>query len=322
MDRELAQIGAGLRAAGLTRRALAAWCGTERIAAVPARLGAIRGQPVTRGGAILALWVGGAEVARSVLGGAAHQERWIDAMVAHGVLERSAGSLRARVAIVPIGDALLVCDRRDAPSERERVCWPDDSSHHLAAAIPPGRRGDWLDLGCGSGFAALARPELASRIVGVELAERAVRYARLGAALSGIPHLAIAHRDLGDAHEPADLVTCNAPIPDLAAEGAPAGGRVVWRRAEPGLFERLWPAALGAVRPGGMIVVHGASDAVVPALARASGERVIVRYTPASSRGFAVAWWRPDAAGRWVETHRALTQERPHLTSQDREEAL
>jgi len=33
--------------------------------------------------------------------------------------------------------------RLDAPTERALVCWPDDSSHHLATAIPPGRRADW-----------------------------------------------------------------------------------------------------------------------------------------------------------------------------------
>jgi SAM-dependent methyltransferase len=209
----------------------------------------------------------------------------------------------------------------DAPIERDLVCWPDDSSHHLATAIPPGRRAAWLDLGCGSAFASLARPELATRIAGIDLNARAVRYAQLGAGLSGIAHLAAWAGDAGAAHDAADLVTCNAPMP---ADPHPLATAIpeLWRRAEPGFFERLWPALRHAVRPDGMIVVHAACEATVPALAGAAGERVIVTYTPVGAGGFAVAWWRPDAPDRFVAAHRALTPDRPHLEPRDREDAL
>jgi SAM-dependent methyltransferase len=200
------------------------------------------------------------------------------------------------------------------------VCWPDDSSHHLVAAIPPGRRADWLDLGCGSAVAGLARPELASRIVGIDINPRAVRYAELGARLSGITHLEVSLGSVGDPVEPAALVTCNTPIPDdeLPEISVPE----VWRRADPGFFERLWAALPRAVRPGGLIIVHAADEMIGPALRDAAGERVVVSYTPAGAPGFAIAWWRPDGPDRLVEARRDLMPERPHLDPRDREDAL
>jgi SAM-dependent methyltransferase len=314
----LGALGAQLRDAGLNARALAAWAGTARVAALPARLETLP-PAATPAGAALALFVAGAEVERNRLRGV--PDAAIDALEAHELIEREGDRLRARAAIVPLGAALVVCDRLDAPVERDLVCWPDDSSHHLAAAIPPGRRADWLDLGCGSAFAPLARPELAHRIAGVDVNPRAVRHARLGAALSGISHIAIAPGDIADPHDAAELVTCNAPMPgDPAAHGDRLVPEV-WRRAAPDFFARLWPALERAVRPGGLIVVHAASAALLPALAAAPGERVIVGYTPDGVPGFAVAWWRPDAPARLVAARRALTPERPHIEPRDRDEA-
>jgi SAM-dependent methyltransferase len=324
----LTQLGACLRDAGLTARALAAWAGTARIAALPARLDAMPARPPTPADAILALLVGGAELARDRLRAS---PALVDALIAHELVEADSDRLRARVAIVPLGAALLVCDRLDAPVERDLVCWPDDSSHHLATAIPPGRRAGWLDLGCGSAVAPLARPELAARIAGVDINARAVRYARLGAALSGISHVTASLGDVGDAHEPAELVTCNAPMPDPS--DAPGDRSIdrdrlrsalpeVWRRADPEFFARLWPALARAVQSGGLVVVHGACDAVLPALADAAGERVAVTYTPDGVPGFAVAWWRPDAPARFATACRALTPERPHVDPRDREDVL
>jgi hypothetical protein len=208
---ELASIGARLRGAGLTERALAAWAGTARIAALPARLAMVLPHPPTPAAAVLALLVGGAELAPAQL--RTLPDDLVAALIAHALIERAGDRLRARVAIIPLGVALVVCDRLDATVERDLVCWPDDSSHHLATAIPPGRRDRWLDLGCGSGFAPLARPELATRICGVDLNPRAVHHAQLGAALSGIAQFAASAGDAGAPHDAADLVTCNAPMP-------------------------------------------------------------------------------------------------------------
>ena len=317
----LASLGARLRGAGLTPRALEAWAGTARIAALPAQLEAAPPRRETPAAAVLALFVGGAEVARAELRLAGDL---VDALIASDLVEHSASaSLRARVAIVPLGRGLVVCDRLDAHVERELVCWPDDSSHHLAAAIPPGRRDDWLELGCGSAVAPIERPELASRIAGIDINPRALRYAALGTALSGISHAAFAIGDIGAPPlAPAELVTCNAPIPDRAEEMSALGIPEVWRRADRGFFERLWPALPRAVRPGGIIVVHAVSEAIAAGLEDARGERVVVSYTPAGVPGFAVAWWRPDGPDRFVFARRELSPDRPHLDARDREDAL
>src|SRR5262245_5726826 len=208
---------------------------------------------------MLALFVGGAEVAQAEL---RLTGDLVDELIANDLVEHSApGALRARVAIIPLGQGLVVCDRLDARVERELVCWPDDSSPHLSAAIPPGRRADWLELGCGSAVAPIERPELASRIAGIDINPRAIRYAELGTALSGISHAEFALGDIGAPPlAPAELVTCNAPMPDRAEEMSAWGIPEVWRRADRGFFARLWPALPRAVRPGGIIVMHAVSE--------------------------------------------------------------
>lgn len=306
---DAAQLGAQLRAAGLTSRALDAWA-TTRLAALPGWLADRPARATTPAGALLELLVAGAEVPRALVRGP------IDALIAHGLVAQAGDHLRAELAILPHRAGFLVCDRLDAPVSRERVSWPDDSSDHLARAIPPGRRPRWLDLACGSAFAPLARPQLADALAAADLNPRAVRCAQLGARLSGVA-LTCAVADIAEPQLAADLVTCNAPIPD-AAPVSPE----LWRRAEPGFFDRLWPALAAAVRPGGLIVVHAALAPLRAGLADAAGERAIVRYTPDHLPGFAVAWWRPDGPARLVEAARVLTADRPHLDPEDRDAAL
>jgi len=310
----LAALGAQLRGHGLTARALEAWAGTASPALVASYLRGRRHATETPIAALFELVVRGTEIAADQLRAPA----LIDALIAHGIVEHAGGQLRARVAVLPLEHALLVCDRSDAPIERDLVCWPDGSSEHLALSIPPGRRDTWLDLCCGSAFAPLTRPGQARQIAAIDLNERAVRYARLGAALSGVAHLAISQGDAAAAAEPADLVTCNTPIP----VSDPEATAPLWCLTEPGLFDRLWPALRRAVRPGGTIIVHAVTEAILPVLSRAAGERVIVTYTPEGVRDFAVAWWRPDAAGRLIVVRRALTASRPSITADDRDDAL
>jgi len=236
----------------ITRRGLAAWAGSDRIPIVRARLAQLQALPVTRASAELALFVAGVEVERGLLPA-------IDDELVEVVGDRA----RARVSVLPIGDALIVCDRADAAEHAELVCWPDDSSFHLGSAIPPGRRGSWLDLGCGSAVAPLLRPALAERIVVSDLNPRAVRFAELGAKLSNVRLETI----VGDlAVSPADLITCNAPIPgDHVA--------AIWRATDEGFVTRLFEAAQSALLPDGLIVVHSALDAIPRVL---PGESVIV----------------------------------------------
>lgn len=307
--RGTAALGAELRAAGLVPRALAAWAGTERIAALPPRIAALAARPPGPAAAALALFVAGGELPR-----AAARALPIDALAAAGLVEQVGERVRARCAVLPLGPGLLVCDRADAPAARDQVCWPDDSSYHLARAIPAGRRARWIDLGCGSAFAAIARPGLASEILGEELSPRGVACARAGLALSGVGHADAVRADAtrADPGAPrAELVTCNAPIP-----GDPHPAR--WRSGDAGIVARLLAALPARLAPGGLAIVHTAREAVPADLA---GEVVFVAYAPEPPT-FGVLWWRPDAPARRAEAARALTPDRPHLDSRDREDAL
>jgi hypothetical protein len=304
---DLTALGLRLRGAGLTEGALLAWAGTRRLSSLPWRLSALAARPPIPAATALALFVAGAEL------GVEHAGLLpIEELVGAGLLVRTDDRLRATVAVIPLEAALLVCDRPDAPDTEQLVCWPDDSSHHLRSAIAPGRRERWIDLACGSAFAPLARPELGAEILGVDLNPRALWCARLGAGLSGVRHLAFVEADIGAAHPPAQLVTCNAPIagdPDAA----------VWRRTDRAFFTRMWPAARACTAPGGEVIAHTTFDAVPAALA---GEVVTVVYTPPGERAYAITWWRPDADPRRVVVERELTTSRPHLDPRDREDAL
>jgi SAM-dependent methyltransferase len=260
----------------IDQRALRAWAGTDRLSALdPARLAAL---PLTRGSAELALFVAGVDAAA--------------ALVEHPLAQ-------ARVAILPTARGVIVCDRHDAPDTLDRVCWPDDSSYHLVKSIPPGRRTTWLDLGCGSAFAMLERPELADRLVAVDLNARAVDHARLGAKLSGLDRLEVICADATtfDPGEQFELVTCNVPMPGV--------GGPMWRGADPDVVRGMLARAAALVAPGGLLVAHSA----VPDLAGTS-----VAYAP----GFAVTWWSPGDLHH-VRGYRALTPDRPHLDDTDRQ---
>ena len=73
--------------------------------------------------------------------------RIIETRGLHKVYGSSGNEVHAEVAILPAGPSLVVCDRHDAAPTSDRVCWPDDSSYHLAGSLPPGRHAAWFDLG-------------------------------------------------------------------------------------------------------------------------------------------------------------------------------
>lgn len=304
---DLRTLGQRLVATGLTPRALAAWSGTDRIASLPWKVSDMSARDPVPAAAGLALLVAGAELPLDRV-----RRLPIDQLVAAGLVEHIEDRLRARVAVVPLGASLLVCDRADCDDGVDLVCWPDDSSVHLAGALPPGRRARWIDLGCGSAFAPLARPELATTIHGIDINPRAVDHARLGAGLSGIQHLTIERGDIAADWGTAELVTCNAPIPDEP-------DAAVWRSADAGFFGRLWSAARRCAAPGGEIVVHCTLAAIPDDL---PGEQTIVVYTPPSTKAFAMLWWRPDAPARRVVARRPMTPERPHVDLRDRDDAV
>ncbi|HEY5927019.1 MAG TPA: methyltransferase, partial [Kofleriaceae bacterium] len=207
----LATLGSRLRYTGLSPRALAAWAGSDRLSALPSLLPHAR-RPITPASALLALFVAGDDVP-------IEQVPALDDLHLHQLVDVVGSGVRARVSILPLGPSLLVCDRLDTDDSLDVVCWPDDSSYHLALSLPVARHARWLDLGCGSAFAALLRPELATTITATDVNPRALGYASLGCELSGVAHVALVTSDLADGvpidlRASCDLVTCNAPIPE------------------------------------------------------------------------------------------------------------
>lgn len=306
----LAEIGAKLRRKGLSPEALARWVGSTRLSALPALLAHRTGHAP-----LLELFVAGEDVP-------AGEVPFLAALAERELVEVAGERAHARASILPLGESLLVCDRLDTDDSLDIVCWPDDSSYHLAQCLPP-TAPIWLDLGCGSAFATLFRPALARMVTVADLNPRAVRYAGLGLALSGVAPVLCVESDLGDGlprglRATCNLVTCNAPIPEPT--GAPYRAR--WRLTDATFVERLFAHARAFLARGGMVVVHAVLDALEPVVAELPGERAVIAYTPEGVRGFAVAWWCPDAEPRLVRARRPLTESRPHLTYEDRLAAL
>jgi len=217
----------------------------------------------------------------------------LDTLQAFGLIEVDTDSIRATVALLPVGESLAVC----GPP-------PDDSSFHLIGALPTRRVRAWLDVGTGNGIALLARRGLATRALGTDVDRQALGCARIGLQLSGAEQTSVRHADLLDAAQDQSrwpLVTFNAPIP-TGAEG-------------PTLLDRFWQEVRGAVAADGEVIVHSQQPVDdFPARLRLPGSTVAVRYTPpGASPAFGVTIWRPADAERSELIPARLTLERPHL---------
>ena len=292
------ELGRSLRRL-LTPRGLAAWCGTDRLSAVaePARRAALRES--SPAAAPYALFVAGAEVPVALV----DKTLDLETLAHHGLVEIARHRVRATLALLPLGPSLLACDRLDAAAADDLVMWPDDSSYHLALSVPPAEA--WLDIACGSAFAPLLKHRPA---VIADTNDRALARAVLGGMLSDVA-LEPYQADVMDGVplRAWDVISCNAPIP---GEQGP-----LWRATSLAFFERLFAQAAFAR----LVVIHAAEHALAP-LADLPGDKVIVSYTP--EPGFAVAWWEPAAADRHVHVRRPLTDDRPHVTYEDRAAAL
>jgi hypothetical protein len=254
----------------------------------------------------------------------------LDQLQAAGLvrLDVDAGLVTAEVAILPVGlpvgDALVVCDRADRMRGVDLVACPDDSAMHTIGMVParatrPGLR--WLDVGAGAAIVPLARPGAASAVVATDIHERALAMARLGVALSGRGDIALRHADLlsgADRDGPWHLVTFNAPIPASvvpATEDTP-----LYRRGAGDILDRFWRDVRALIAPGGEVpgevIVHSWQPlAGYPACLELPGQVVAVRYTPPDrAPAFGVTVWRPDAPRDARLVHVPLTADAPHVT--------
>lgn len=322
-----AALGARLRARGLSERALRYCFGVSSAVHAPLHALAMRGPgPAAPASpppaALLAhLFVAGSAVAVDAA------ERLLgpdlDALAARGLVVIDAGAVIAPVAILPVGDALVVSDRAERMHAPDAVACADDSALHTVGMVPararPGLR--WLDVGTGAAIVPLCRPgtagATAGAIVGTDIHARALAMARTSIDLSGRRDIAVRAADLLDGAErdgPWDRVTFNAPIPATAM--AQPDDAPLYRRGAGDILERFWRDVRQLVAPAGEVIVHSWQPlAGYPACLDLPGRVVAVRYTPpGQAPAFGVTVWQPDAPRAETLFHIELTPEAPHVS--------
>jgi SAM-dependent methyltransferase len=119
--------------------------------------------------------------------------------------------------VLPVGDLLVAADGDPAADG-------DDPPDYVAPYTPTSRSCDFLtprrrveralDVGTGSGVQALLAARHAERVVGTDVNERALAFARLNAALNDLTNVDFRAGSLFEPTEGEtfDLITCNAPF--------------------------------------------------------------------------------------------------------------
>jgi len=113
------------------------------------------------------------------------------------------GSRYATVAILPVGPILTICDRSDAP-DMSPCTWPADvvypatiaNSREFQGVLPQTPCDSMLDLGTGTGIAAMAAARTAGHVWGTDIAARSVLFAAFNCKLNAIKNSTIAQGDL------------------------------------------------------------------------------------------------------------------------------
>ena len=187
----------------------------------------------------------------------------VDALLAAGLVERSAGELRAVLDVRPysepdgppwwvVSDLGTGLDGRHRPLDHEHVLGVGGASTTLAQATVRRDAGRALDVGTGCGVQALHASRHSTEVVATDVSARALRLAAMTAQLSDV-RLDLRQGDLLDPveGETFDLVVCNPPF----VVGAPSGdARHTYRDAGlalDGVGARLARDAPELLRPGG-----------------------------------------------------------------------
>lgn len=141
---------------------------------------------------LITLFVLGADVPEGAARRAVHPLP-IERAVAAGLLDSTAGSVRARVDVRPYGEpgrdwwvvSDFGADVRGGPLAPDHVLGIGSAALTLAQATPREPVGTALDIGTGAGIQALHLGGHAGQVVATDISERALRFAATTAALSG-----------------------------------------------------------------------------------------------------------------------------------------
>lgn len=168
-----------------------------------------------------------------------------------------AGEVAAAVKLYPVGEHLLASDVGAAP-DPESAVFPAyyEGTIRFLRFLPREAAGDGLDLGTGTGVAALALRDTCSRVLATDVNPRACRFARFNVALNGVSRVDVA---CGDLDAPAgerdfDVVVAHPPyVPALERQAT-------WRDAGSTgeeLVRRVVEALPARLRRGGWACVQG-----------------------------------------------------------------
>lgn len=216
--------------------------------------------------------------------------RLLDELVDHGVFSEDEGIVESNIVAAVSGGRVYLAD---APHLRDD---PDYVYLGRSSFSPAGYLAsiDWrpprhsaraprrmLDLGCGAGPAAVAAGAAGvEHVIGTDIVERCLRYARLNAALNGVDTTEFRYSDVLSAVEgDFDLIVSNAPcVWEELQQATFATGGADFGTALP---VRMIREALGRLRPSGLMyvvmtapIVDG-DDYVVEAMRRACREHSV-----------------------------------------------
>lgn len=184
-------------------------------------------------------------------------EAALGALTSLGVLEREDGRWRTSVLVYPVGDRLVVSDRLPFETGSGDASTLGLEFVYLAltprtrsflAMLPSTRCDSALDLGAGSGVAALEFGKSAREVWAADVSERSTLFAAFNARLNGMPNV---HAVSGSLYEPVegrtfDAIVCHPPY-DISfdrslvfADGG-SDGEFVLRGAVQGLPRHLRP---------------------------------------------------------------------------------
>jgi hypothetical protein len=139
----------------------------------------------------------------------------LDLWTGAGLLEQSAGQVRARMQLAPVQGKLLAADPRLPGAVRpDHVMGYCGSTATLTRLTMRRRVGSLLDLGTGCGIHAILGAAHADRVVGTDLNSRAVNVTAFNARLNGLDNVEVLE---GDLFAPVrgrrfDLIVANPPF--------------------------------------------------------------------------------------------------------------
>jgi len=138
----------------------------------------------------------------------------LEHLVELGAVRREQGMIRSRILITPCRGTLAISDALESKEHpeflytgRASILVPD-----AAYAAENSEYGRVLDVGCGSGAISLALSDLFDEVVGIDISERALEFARMNAALNGRENCRFHYSDLySEVRGQFDMIVSNTP---------------------------------------------------------------------------------------------------------------